>query len=81
MSVYRYINNTATDLEIEGFLVRAYDELLSSVDIPVLTALVDGIDFMGMKDGVSVQLTDVQVIEPANIEILTDTKLKEVPAE
>ncbi len=54
MSVYRYINNTAVDIEKDGFIVRAYDELMSHVEVPVLTAVVDGKDLVGLKDGMPI---------------------------
>lgn len=51
MSVYRYINNTDKEVEVEGFIVKSWDQLITSIDIPALAKLVLDGTLDGQKDG------------------------------
>ncbi len=53
-NVYRYINNTDTDIISGAYLVPAFDQLMFKETQPVLDALVKKNELVGLVNGIQV---------------------------
>lgn len=70
MDLFRYINNTPEDIEEEGFIVRSYSDLQSSVEIPALTKMVDFVNLDGYKNGQPINyVTPTEAIPTPSLDI------------
>jgi hypothetical protein len=78
MDSFRYINNSSEDLKVDGFLVKAHDQLISSIEIPALSDLVDYENLVGLKNG---QRLDHVVPEVAEFTPSIDIELHETSTE
>ncbi len=75
MNVYRYINNSDTDVISGAYLVPAYDQLMYSENQPVLDALV-GNSLVGLLNGVLIESVTQEEVKPVVKESKPEVKPK-----